>query len=163
MKTLTLAFLLVFTSHIVPAQNLKASKNVYGEILGPGILSVNYDTRFTKKNNGLGMRIGFGYVPNFDESGLSGAGAYSIPAGLNYLIGKRKNFLELGAGASYFFEAGPKDDIELSSFFLGYIWIGYKYQPLTNGFTFRAGLCPAYDADEFIPYYFGVSFGYAFK
>ena len=162
MKTLIPALLLVFTSLSTFAQDQKASKSVYGEIFGPGFLSVNYDTRFTKKNDGFGMRVGFGYAP-----GIFSGDGFTIPVGLNYLIGKKKNFVELGAGASYVHFSASKDDgwfnTDGGSFVMAYGWIGYKYQPINKGFTFRAGLCPVYDGVEFVPEYFGVSFGYAFK
>ena len=52
-------------------------QTVYGELLGnAGLFSVNYDFRFTKKNKGIGMRVGGGFI------GGSGGGILLLPVGI---------------------------------------------------------------------------------
>src|SRR6476620_4387586 len=69
------------------------------EILGPGLgISVIYDTKFSPKNNGLGLRAGLGL-----------AFGITVPLSINYLIGNsnKRSFLELGAGVTVFIAAVP--------------------------------------------------------
>lgn len=69
---------------------------LYFQLGGSGpILSVNYDRRFSKKLNGAGFAVGTGFW------GGSGVSIFSIPASLNYLFGRRSDFLELAAGATF--------------------------------------------------------------
>ena len=143
----------------------QSAKNVYVELGGPGFISANYDVRLSKSNNGLGVRAGIGIISDLQASG------FTIPIGLNYLVGKRKNFLEIGSGVSYVHLPSVNQDQPFNfpgeSFLVGYGWLGYKYQPL-EGFTFRAGLCQ-YLRDLNLPVILGVpslypamSFGYSF-
>ncbi len=144
-----------------------AAKNVYLELGGPGgFISANYDTRVSKSDKGLGIRAGVGSIFDFYTIG------YTLPVGLNYLVGKRKNFLELGLGVTYVHLPSVNQDqpfnFKKESFFAEYGWVGYKYQPLQKGFTFRAGLCQFFN-DLNIPailgvpsLYAGLSFGYSF-
>jgi len=80
---------------------------VYAELGGPSVAGINFDSRFSKKENGIGGRIGFGGFS------IDGSGVLFIPVGINYLIGKpeSKNYLELGAG--HFME-GFQLDISLN-------------------------------------------------
>ena len=112
--------------------------------------------RFNKQNDGLGGRIGVGGFQ------IDGAGATFIPIGLNYLIGKdQKNYFELGAGATFVSVSNKAVDGEFGSTF-GHLSIGYRYQPAKGGFLFRAAITPVFGKGFFIPYYAGISFGYAF-
>jgi hypothetical protein len=85
-----------------------------------------------------------------------------------------KNFLEIGAGVS-FFVGGHDFSLPQKNNLIGgpppyyhtvntveYLWIGYRWQPINSGFTFRAGLSPILFPGYFIPYYAGLSFGYKF-
>ena len=89
----------------VKKKNVK-NRYVYTEILGTGgLYSLNYDFRFDKTSlNKWGLRAGIEYLPlntyNYSGDKL----IYStvlIPFMVNYLIGKKNNFLELGLGAVY--------------------------------------------------------------
>ncbi len=157
-KVLSSIALLFISIACLKAQT--AAKSVYVELAGPGIASINYDTRFSKTEGGLGGRIGVGY---FAESGAS---LTTIPVGLNYLLGKdRKNYFEVGAGFTYLHAHG--DDISIgdansSSGSFGHLSFGYRLQPANGGFTFRAAVVPIFGKGYFIPYYFGISFGYKF-
>ncbi len=133
-----------------------AAKSIYFELGGPGFASINFDTRFTKKQDGIGARIGVGGFS------VDGDGITFIPVGLNYLLGKdEKNYFEVGAGASFL---SVSDNIfgNSNSSSFGYLQFGYRLQPKNGGFTFRANMTPVFGKGFFIPYYAGVSFGYKF-
>lgn len=139
-----------------------AAKSIYVELGGPGLASINYDTRFTKKDDGIGGRIGVGYFGSEGESMLT------IPVGLTYLLTKdQKNYFEIGAGATYLRYKteyssfnNNNDDAFTESF--GHLSFGYRLQPKNGGFLFRAAVVPVFGGFGFIPYYAGVGFGYKF-
>lgn len=132
------------------------AQSVYAELGGPGLASLNFDTRFSKNNDGIGGRIGVGGFS------IDGSGIVFVPVALNYLLGKdNKNFFEVGAGVTPVFGAGDLTGKDFSSTF-GHILIGYRMQPAETGFTFRAFISPVFGKGYFIPYYGGVSFGYKF-
>lgn len=165
MKPLYLITILAIIPLLSKAQ--KATKTVYAELGGPGFLSANYDARLLRSNKGLGFRVGVGTVFDSYTAGIT------IPVGINYLVGKEKNFLELGLGASYVHLPSVNQDQPFNfpkeSFIAPYGWIGYRYQPIQKGFTFRAGVCPFF-RDLNIPkvvlsenIFAGLSFGYSFQ
>lgn len=144
----------------LPSGDDKRAQNVFVEIGGQGLLfTANYDSRFSKRRDGLGGRAGIGYIAN------EGDNATTIPLSLNYLLGKGRHFFEVGLGAtiiatggndnSYFF-----DDNE--SHVIGTMSFSYRLQPVDSGFAFRVGLTPIFNKDFFIPYYAGLSLGYTF-
>jgi hypothetical protein len=156
-KNSVLALALVVLSTGTWAQT--GAKSVYAELGGPGIVSLNYDMRFTKKQGGLGMRVGGGgfYV--------DGDGLFLLPVGINYLFGNEgnKHFFELGATLTPLIVSesfGGGDGLFSSTF--GTLTLGYRMQPAKSGFTFRASLNPVIDRNTFWPLYGGVSFGYKF-
>lgn len=139
------------------------AQSFYFEILGPGaIYSFNYDTRFQNTLNGLGGRIGFGYIS------ADGNGVFSAPVMLNYLLGKEGAYFEMGLGATYisFNSAASAEDNEVlfidDSTLFGTMVFGYRKQPVDGGFMFRAGLSPVFGHGNFIPYYPYLSLGYTF-
>lgn len=135
----------------------KAAKSIYFELGGPGFASFNYDTRFSKKEGGLGGRIGFGGFS------VDGEGLVFIPIGLNYLLGKdEKNYFEVGGGATFLSVSENVFSNNTSSASFGFLQFGYRYQPLKGGFTFRADITPVFGKGFFVPYYAGISFGYKF-
>lgn len=149
-KTFLLVFTVLVLGHYCSAQ----AKSVYFELGGPGLASFNFDTRFNKGEAGLGGRIGVGGFS------IDGDGAVFVPLGLNYIIGKdTKNYFELGAGVTPVIGTGSAD--EFSETF-GHLLFGYRLQPATGGFTFRAFINPVFGKGFFIPYYGGLSFGYKF-
>lgn len=137
-----------------------AAKSVFAEIGGPGLASINFDTRFQKKNDGLGGRIGIGGFS------IDGSTLFLLPVGVNYLIGKDdRNFFEVGGGFTFVSYSendryGYNDDDFTTSF--GHLSIGYRLQPANGGFQFRAAIVPVFNKDGFVPYYAGISFGYKF-
>lgn len=71
---ITLLLVLILTSFHSSGQETSTRRVVYAELLGSGVFgSVNYDFRFKPGNNGPGLRIGGGYVPD----------VIIIPVGLN--------------------------------------------------------------------------------
>lgn len=158
------------------------AKAIYSEFLGPSAtFGINYDARFDKTNNGLGWRAGLGLF-KIDGTILT------VPVGLNYLIGKRGSYLELGVGATYlyattnvfFLENSVHEELINSdgkvgfmvsevkpiSTVFGNITFGYRFQPLQGGFLFRLGFSPVLSMHNgnlryfpFMPY---LGLGYAF-
>ena len=134
-----------------------AAKAAYVEIGGPGLLSANFDMRFTNKENGIGFRVGVGA---FSISGIS---VFTVPLGLNYLIGKsKKNYFEVGAGFTYLdISAKHKGTSKNFTSSFGNITLGYRYAPAKGGFFFKAELTPIFGDGFFIPIG-GLGFGYKF-
>jgi hypothetical protein len=151
-KLLSLSVLALFISSIAKSQTA-----VFFELGGPGLASFNFDTRFTGRNDGIGGRIGVGGFSIDDE------GAVFVPVGLNYLIGKEtKHFFEVGAGFTYVNYSSDVADDGLFQSSFGHLTFGYRMQPRTNGFSFRAAIVPIFNKHGFLPYYAGISFGYKF-
>ena len=124
---------------------------------GPGLSSFIFDTRFTGRNEGIGVRLGVGGFSINDE------GAVIVPIVLNYLIGKEtKHFFEVGAGFTYVDYSSDVNDDGIFESSFGHLTFGYRMQPRTNGFSFRAAIVPVFNKHGFLPYYAGVSFGYKF-
>jgi hypothetical protein len=82
------------------------NKYVYLELLGSaGMYSFNYDFRFNKeKINGWGLRAGLEFITiqtfNYSGDGMR-YNTILLPFMVNYLVGKKHKFLELGFGAVY--------------------------------------------------------------
>lgn len=149
-------------SLFILAVNCKAQthgNNVYVELGGPGVASVNYDMRFQKKEDGLGFRAGIGGFS------IDGSSALFVPLGLNYLISKdQKNYFEFGGGitivsANESSHYGDENDFNAT---FGHLYFGYRRQPKKGGFLFRAGVVPIFGKGFFFPFYAGVSCGYKF-
>jgi len=141
-----------------------AAKAVYAEIGGPGLASVNFDTRFTKAENGFGGRIGIGGFSVSDGLG-DHVGIVTIPVGINYLLGKDgKNYFELGAGFTYVGGKASSDGGDSGNFStsFGNLTFGYRLAPKNGGFFFKAQITPVFNRIGFIPYYGGLGFGYKF-
>jgi hypothetical protein len=130
------------------------AKSVFFELGGPGLASINFDTRFTKSESGIGGRFGIGGFSVDDE------GLVFIPIGLNYIVGKdNRNYFEMGAGVTPVIGTGGAGDFTET---FGHLIFGYRMQPANGGFTFRAFINPVFGKGFFIPYWGGLSFGYKF-
>jgi hypothetical protein len=163
MKKIILSF--IFSLSLCSVFSQQGAKAIYFELGGPGLASINFDTRFNKTEKGFGGRIGIGGFSITTTDLFSGeeerSGAVFVPIGVNYLLGKdSKNYFELGGGVTPVFGTGDTDDNFSSTF--GHILFGYRMQPANGGFTFRAFISPVFGKGFFIPYYGGVSFGYKF-
>ncbi len=155
-KLIILLFISILLTCDINAQT--AAKSVYAELGGPGIASLNFDTRFNKTEGGLGGRIGVGGFS------IDGSSVVFFPIGINYLLGKdSKNYFELGAGVTPLIASSDFSDDETNfSTTFGHLIIGYRLQPANGGITFRAFICPVFGSGFFVPYYAGISFGYKF-
>jgi len=161
-----LNLIFLFSTNLVNAQspenkgNQNRAQNIFVELGGQGILfTANYDSRFSNRRDGLGGRIGIGYIAE------GGDNATTVPISLNYLLGKGRHFFELGLGASLLATGGNDESFlfdKNQSNIIGTMSFSYRLQPVDQGFSFRAGLTPIFNKDFFIPYYAGLSLGYSF-
>lgn len=159
----------------------RRGKSIYFEVAGPGALySINYDFRFKKRQNGLGMRVGASYFYNGSDN------VVTVPVVLNYLCGKKGHYLELGTGVTYFYMysenqlfGGIANEDWISGYdangiyhgpyfhsehgAIGSVSIGYRYQPLKGGFNFRVGGGPVVTTQKEFKIWPYMSFGYSFK
>jgi hypothetical protein len=167
MTTLTkisIVAMLLLTQFIKPvtAQTVAGARaqNIFVELGGPGLLlSANYDTRFVNRHDGIGGRIGAGYVSISDNSLLT------IPVQLNYLLGKNNRYFEIGIGATFVNSKGDENDFlsfDDAKGTIGTMTFGYRYQPEDGGFHFRAALTPLFNSSNFFPFFGGVGLGYTF-
>lgn len=144
-------------------------KNFFVEAGGAGLspLSFNFETRFARQLNGLGFRVGVSYF------GLGSQGFATLPAQINYMLGSRGRYFEMGAGATLFYGysglfGGSDSNKNSRTKLIGTLTFGYRYQPVKGGFTFRAGFTPVFTTDGgdggfvFIPYIPYISLGYSF-
>ena len=190
LKTLLIVFLAA-SQTAMAQQDESTQKSVYAEILGSSnLIGVNYDSRF-KPNSPWGYRVGFGYTYSKNYNMFSGSNSLNgvdVPFEANYLLGKKRNKLELGFGLNlgYYTEkydvwtlkkvseedgipyytteyAGEDSHSTWGYYFFGNI--GYRYQP-SHGFLFRAGISPSFNlggkhavSKSIFPY---ISFGYVF-
>nr|MBC7614185.1 hypothetical protein [Pseudopedobacter sp.] len=142
-------------------------KTAFIELLGAGgIGSANIDVRLKKnRQDGFGLRAGFGLGEYFaaDLSSDQSGRYYSIPIGINYLLGKRRNSLELGTVFTpQFTFKKTLNDPKIAA--LGFINFGYRFQPLKEGLVFRAGWQPFYSTRKgLFSTFIGTSIGYGFK
>jgi hypothetical protein len=137
----------------------KRAQNVFVELGGQGLtVTANYDTRFGNRRDGLGGRIGIGYISGGENS------ITTIPISVNYLLGKEKNFFEIGLGTTYLNVNGSDFFFDNSnqSKFIGTMSFSYRLQPVNSGFALRAGITPIFNSYVFLPYFAGVSLGYTF-
>ncbi|MFN0275802.1 MAG: hypothetical protein ACKVPJ_08665 [Chitinophagales bacterium] len=156
-----------YTSSVAQTEEKISTQSTYVELGGNGlIVSFNYDTRFSRtKPGGLGAKAGFGGLAIGDFK------IFTVPLNLNYLLGKNGKYFEVGLGTVYTTAGFFQDEDSNVAQFLGTMIFGYRSQPVDGGFTFRAGLTPVFgnlkvegepDTFIFIPYFGGISFGYAF-
>lgn len=158
-KKLTLSTLvLLFLFSISFAQETTKRQAVYAELGGAAVLgSINYDFRFKPGNEGLGARIGFGYVPD----------VLVFPLEMNGLIGKHKVAFEYGAGISvaYFTEnhnTGNQTFRDGDSR-LGFIYhgkAGIRITPANSGFFFNFNCTPQINTED-TRLWFGMGLGYS--
>lgn len=165
---------LVSVPLLLGAQNERVHKNAFLEFGGNGLLaSANFDLRLKKGvQDGLGFRVGFGGIGlnATDDTGSSvRASLITVPLGLNYLIGPRKGSLELGLGATLINVSGDveidNEDFADGSGFgaIGFLNVGYRLQPLENGFMLRATWTPFFNSVGFTTGWLGLSLGFGFK
>lgn len=136
------------------------ASQVYLEAGGSGLIySVNYDGRFGKLENGLGFRVGIGGASS------GGTGYVAVPLQVNYLVGNKGQYLELGGGVTYVSASVSDifDDEDASgSTVAGSFVLGFRKQPFgKKGLTWRVAFTPFITGGGFIPW-FGASVGFRF-
>lgn len=122
------------------------------------IISVNYDRRFAKRVNGAGFTAGLGFW------GGTGVTVLSVPVSLNYLFGRKSDFIEVAGGATLI--TGSVDDLfddtnDSGSGVIYHANMGYRHQPAAGGFFFRGGISPLFFGGGYITSYY-IGFGYNF-
>ncbi len=159
-KILTLAFVIL----VITSNSIAQAPQLYAELGGPSVAGLNFDTRFSKKENGIGGRIGFGGFS------IDGSGVLFVPVGINYLVGKpdSKNFLELGVNLTYVSATDEGEEADTDNNLAdtwGSLTLGYRYQPKGSGVTFRVSVNPviSFKNEVLWPFYGGISVGYKFK
>lgn len=166
MKRLVLA-LVMFAAAPGPAALAQpsagyTSNGVYFEILGQGLLySINFDHRFTEN---IAVRAGFSH---FTIGFISDVTISTIPLMAEYLIGTGDHHLEIGLGAVPIYGRISGDLFGSSEGTTG-AWVivatatvGYRYQPVREGFLFRIGVTPFF-MNAGAQIFGGASIGYAF-
>jgi hypothetical protein len=164
-KIIAILFVFIGADTVLSAQR---SSSVFVELGGPGLASINYDSRFGNKEDGFGGRVGIGAfglrsVPtaNQGQSNTHATVIY-IPVGVNYIMGNDdRNYFELGAGVTAAITNAHFRKDDFTSTF-AHVLIGYRVEPEEGGITFRVFLSPAFGSFGFIPYLGGVSVGYKF-
>lgn len=133
------------------------ASQVYLEAGGSGIIySLNYDGRFGKLENGFGFRIGIG------GASYSGDGYVAIPAQVNYLLGNKGQYLELGGGITFVSVSDIFFSGDNASTVAGSFVIGFRKQPFgKKGLTWRIAFTPFIGFGGFQPWA-GASVGFRF-
>ena len=149
------------------SNQIKYSKAVFIELGGNGLLfSANYEMRFKKgEQDGIGIRAGIGGISGTDNIGNS-VGVLTLPLAINNIIGKRRSAFETGVGITPVI-ASVKGTSFTNDFkttgIVGFINIGYRFQPIKNGFLFKINWTPVISGGGFEPRWFGIALGYGFK
>lgn len=145
------------TRMAMPAAGQSSAKVVYIEGGGPGLLSVNYDMRFTPTQDGLGFRAGFGGFS------LKNSSLIFVPIGLNWITSKnQEDYFEAAIGGTIVSNSNKEagDGPFKNSF--GWLSLGYRKQPANGGFFWKAALVPVVGKGFFFPYYAAAGAGYTF-
>ena len=176
MKKIVLGIIVLGMSLGVSAQERKYA--VYGELGGASNgLGVNFESRFANTSPfgwRVGLTWGYGESSSFAMGTSESLRAYTIPLGVNWLIGRGKHKLELGAGVSLglynvhrqLYEYQLKEYVELEDGTripcyegipytdngnkFGYFLfgdVGYRYVS-RKGFLFRAGISPSFNFND---------------
>ena len=150
-----MALSMVIACSQAQAQNSSpATKSVYGEIGGAGLaFSANFDGRF-RGFNGIGYRIGLGFLP------LTNRSIITVPLGINVLLGKGPSFFE-GEVTGTLVSSSAKFKNNVTSWFV-YAHVGYRYAKPSGGFLFRLNAGPLLLSGHVYPWA-GLSFGYQLK
>ncbi len=123
--------------------------------------SVNFDMRFKKdENDGFGFRAGVGNSLILDEN------ITTIPLGVNYLLGKNKSSLLLGANGTLGLFDNKLEDIfnRQNSQFIPSLELGYRYRPISKGIAFQLTTHSFFNTvDKSAPLFFGAGIGYVWR
>ena len=158
------------------AQGRKHS--VFMELVGASNgVGMNFESRFSDTSSfgwRVGLAWGYGESSNFAFGGSESLRAYTVPIGVNWLIGRGRNQLELGAGVSLglynlhsryyeyqltgyvetedgtripYYEGIPHTDNGNKFGYFLFGDIGYRHVS-RKGFLFRIGISPSFNFDD---------------
>lgn len=140
------ALLASFITTSLYAENLQG---VFIEALGSSTnVGIHYDTRFAA-GSPWGVRVGVAYTnvnnKDFFNSRPDKTKGWTFPLAINYLLGKKKHFCEIGVGfniglytCTYIWNEKERSTDHQTGHFL-FMDLGYRYQPY-SGILIRAGL-----------------------
>ncbi|MDR1676634.1 MAG: hypothetical protein LBR86_09230 [Tannerella sp.] len=170
----TVLSLLLFIQPL-KSQEEVSGKHIFSELGGPGVIfSANFDSRFKQNTRlGLGYRAGIGFgVGSFSDFTVGEYGNtytrtyYTIPAGLNYIFGKKHSSrtFEVGGGVALLTRKVSLYcyDYEKPGHCIGYMQFMFRRVPVDGGFTFRIGFTPIIGTSGDLFPMVALSFGYAF-
>ncbi len=151
-------------------------KNITMELLGSHILhGVNFDMRLKKgRMDGLGFRAGIGGLSLNGNNGADEAsiGLVTFPIEINHIIGKKRHGFVSGIGVLPVYAAvsgsGPSfnnQSVEVDGFGIagGFATLGYRFQPLRNGFTWQFNYNPFVVKGVGYQSWIGIQIGIGFK
>lgn len=156
-------------------------KNVYVEGLGSSILvGASYDMRLNRgQMDGIGFRVGVGGLSasgyDYESRSSVDIGIVTFPLEFNNLVGSRRSSFISGVGLLPAYVSLDADNISVDgelfdfegdglTFAGGYLNIGYRFQPLTNGIMFQIAWNPMIlRGSGFDPLWFNVGLGFGFK
>lgn len=166
---LFIAFAVHGSSYAQRAVSVTAELSGYFEAAndnaGMGMASLLVDARFGPGSGGPGIRVGIG--GGTDNLVFGSATDYTVfPVAINYLYGKRRGFLEAGAGLIIVLYDDTPNGAGSNSDLSPNLTLGYRYQALKKGFCGRFFLGGAHfkgnnPRSALLPY-LGFSFGYKF-
>lgn len=154
---------------IKPELAPSAPMAVFSELGGISFLGIgfNYEYRFERRLNGWGLRAGLNFTSD------DGIGGIVVPVQLNYLLGRRGRYFEVGAGTTFLTHYNRlmskvyyyNDEPHLAV--VGTMSMGFRYQPVGGGLMFMFGNSPwiakksdgGLHFEAFMPYF---AIGYSF-
>ncbi len=125
------------------------------------IYSLNVDIRFNKKKDGLGISFGAGSRNLLlARQNTDVASTVFLPLSLNYLVGDKTHFGEIGIGTNINNDHNwiGSDQVNKNWKPDPFLVFGYRYVR-TNGIFFRAAITPFYSNNQFRPFYGGFAIG----
>jgi hypothetical protein len=188
MKYISLVFFFCMATFFAKAQHKKYNSVIYAEAGGAGVLyaSINYDFRFNPQTHlGFGARFGFGvdeywkvvYRQQYNDYFAEGRDndmnfVITLPVGINYLFGSKgsPHTFEVGFNAAYLpknsntlLSTAPtyKDAYQKPATVIPSLFVGYRRQPVKNGFSWHIGYTPFYVYKQGY-HWFGLGLGWKF-
>ncbi|MEJ6982004.1 outer membrane beta-barrel protein [Pedobacter sp. P351] len=133
----------------------KYRKSLFFEGLGNGLgLTGNFDIRLKPdRNDGFGVSAG---------AGMAGNSEFTLPVGVNYIVGKRRSGIEMGLGLTPMINLRRNGYNESAFRVATLLNMGYRFQS-HNGLMLRASGSAVYlNRSIFVPFP-GLAIGYSFK
>ena len=155
MKAIILTILCIAGYNCIAREKPKQN-SIYAEFGGPaGLYSLNIDQIAWEPFLWLKVALGIGLAVNNDI-------AIDVPVHLSLLAGRKSHYLELGTGIEPEYYRDIKyhtNDFQT----IGFLKMGYRYQPARKGFTFQLALVPVtYFSNHWTKTWFSIALGYSF-